>query len=55
MRLLAIFFAISAFVYYFTGRSRKYSRRQRLIYALIAFVALFALLVVMILVSGDKP
>ena len=55
MRLLAIFFVISAFVYYVTGRSRKYSRRQRFVFALITYVTLYTVLLATILLSGNKP
>ena len=55
MRLLAIFFIVSAFVYYVTGKPGKYSRRQRLIYALLTYVVLYAVMLVTVLLSGDQP
>ena len=55
MRLLALFFALSVFVYYLAGRPGKYSRRQRLLYALLTFVALYAVLLATVIWSGDPP
>jgi hypothetical protein len=55
MRLLAIFFVVSAFVYYVTGRSPKYSRRQRFVFALITYLSLYAVLLATIILSGNEP
>ena len=55
MRLLAIFFVISAFVYYVTGRPGRYSRRQRLVYALLTYLGLYAAMLATVLLSGDQP
>lgn len=55
MRLLAIFFIISAFVYYVTGKPGKYSRRQRLVFALLTYVGLYAAMLATVLLSGDQP
>ena len=55
MRLLLIFFAVSVFVYFVTGRIQKYSRRQRLVFALMTYVTLYAALLVTVLFSGDSP
>ena len=55
IRLHIIFLAISAFVYFLKGLSGKYSKRERLIFALIAYITLFATVFAMVLISGDKP
>jgi len=55
IRLQLIFLAISAFVYFLSGLSGKYPIRKRLIFAIIAYVTLFATVLAMVLISGDKP
>jgi len=55
IRLQAIFLIISAFVYFLTGLSGKYSIREKLIFAAITYISLFAAVFAMVLISGDKP
>lgn len=55
IRLQAIFLAISALIYFLASLHGKHSKRERLIFALITYVTLFATVLVMVLVSGDKP
>ena len=55
IRLQAIFLVVSALVYFLTGFSGKYSKKKRLIFALIMYITLFTTVAAMVLISGDKP
>ena len=55
MRLLAIFLAISASVYFLTGLSGKHSKKRRLRFALATYTILFLSMLVVVLFRGDRP
>jgi len=55
MRLLLYFFALSVLIYYLTGLPKKYSRRQRLIFAIAAYAVLYLALVAIALIRGGIP
>jgi len=55
MRLQIIYLVLSALVYFLSGLTRKYTRKQRLLFALGMYVALYTVVAVLVLITGDQP
>lgn len=52
MRLMAILFGASAFVYFLTGYVKSFSRRKRFIFALATYIIVY-LVIMIVFVLGD--
>ncbi len=55
MRLLMLFLVIAVAVYVLTGRTRKYARRQRLLFAIATYAVLYLGLVMLTLLLDGIP